>query len=189
MAIFIIAFKITLGNEGGYANNPDDSGGETYMGVTRNYWPQWAGWAIVDQIMATKPQSINAALGGNSQLQADVQAFYKQNFWDVLSLDNLNGQQLGNQLFDTAVNMGTGIAGRFLQQGINNIATNKITVDGMVGPITIAAANAIPEEQLYNQVIALRRQRYLNIIAANPSQFQFQNAWLSRLTPYNPQLA
>lgn len=37
MAIFNSAFKITMGNEGGYANNPDDSGGETYAGIARNF--------------------------------------------------------------------------------------------------------------------------------------------------------
>ena len=49
MAIFNSAFQITMGNEGGYANNPADSGGETYKGIAKNYWPNWEGWTAVDQ--------------------------------------------------------------------------------------------------------------------------------------------
>jgi lysozyme family protein len=188
MAIFNSAFKITMGNEGGYANNPNDNGGETYAGIARNFWPNWGGWPAVDQAVSTHPQNINATLAADSAVQTEVQSFYKQNFWDVISLDNLNSQQLANQLFDTAVNMGTGIASRFLQQAINNIIPGKLVVDGIVGPQTIAAANGIPLEALYNQVIALRKQRYLNIIKQNPSQAQFQNSWFSRLTPFNPSL-
>ena len=189
MANFIQAFNITMGNEGGYANNPNDSGGETYAGVARNYWPQWSGWPLVDQIVAQHPANLNAALRANSSLQASVQAFYQQNFWNVVSLGTLNSQQVANQLFDTAVNMGTGIAALFLQEAINALKPGTVTVDRQVGPLTIAAANAANPETLYNQIIALRKQRYLGIIAANPSQAQFENSWMSRLTPFNSQLA
>lgn len=188
MAIFLNAFKITMGNEGGYANNPNDSGGETYAGIAHNYWPNWQGWPIVHATLAQKPANLNSALAANAALQTQVQAFYKANFWDVLSLDSLNSQQTANQLFDTGVNMGTGIAGRFLQQAVNALTPGKLTVDGQVGPLTIAAANACNAQALYNQLIGLRKQRYLNIIAANPSQAQFERSWMSRLTPWNPAL-
>ena len=36
MANFTIALKKVLKNEGGYANNPNDAGGETYKGISRN---------------------------------------------------------------------------------------------------------------------------------------------------------
>ena len=188
MAIFNSAFQITMGNEGGYANNPADSGGETYKGIAKNYWPNWEGWPAVDQAISTHPQKINTTLAANNELQIQVQAFYKQNFWDTISLDHLNGQQLANQLFDTAVNMGVGIATRTLQQAVNNIIPGKLTVDGRIGPETLDAVNGLPQEEVYNQVIALRKQRYINILQQHPAMAQFRNSWLSRLTPFNPQL-
>ncbi len=188
MAIFNPAFKITMGNEGGYANNPNDSGGETYAGIARNFWPNWAGWPAVDQAVSAHPQNINATLALNIEVQNQVQAFYKENFWDTIGLDQLKGQQLANQLFDTAVNMGVGTASRFLQQAVNNVILGRLTVDGVTGPQTLAAANSIQQEALYNQVIAIRKQRYLAIIANNPSQAQFERSWFSRLTPFNPAL-
>lgn len=188
MAQFLQAFQITMGNEGGYSNNPNDHGGETYAGIARNYWPNWAGWSVVEATKTQSPSNLDAALHANSNLQADVEAFYKANFWDVISLDSITSQQIANQLFDTAVNMGTGIAARFLQEGVNNLKPGTLAVDGAVGPHTVAAANAASAEALYNQIIQLRKDRYLQIIAANPSQAQFEHSWFSRIKPFDAAL-
>ena len=184
MALFNLAYKITMKNEGGYANNPNDRGGETWRGIARNFWSTWSGWKIIDAIKAQHPASLNAALGANTVLETQVLAFYKQNFWDTEALDSIQDQQLANQLFDTAVNMGTGIASKFLQQGINVLNPNSVVVDGKIGVRTIAAANSLSPEKLYDAICTLRKQRYLNIIAANPSQSVFKNSWFSRITPY-----
>jgi lysozyme family protein len=188
MANFIQAFNITMGNEGGYVNNPNDPGGETYAGIAHNFWPNWQGWTYIHTIKAQSTENLDAALKANSNLQAEVQSFYKVNFWDVISLDYINSQQIANQLFDTAVNMGVGMATRFLQQGVNNLKPNTLTVDGVVGAHTIAAVNTANAQDLYNQVIQLRRYKYLQIIAANPSQAKFEHSWLIRLTPYDAAL-
>ncbi len=184
MAQFNQAFEITMGNEGGYSNNPNDHGGETWKGIARNFWPSWAGWNIVDEIKAQKPTNLNSALSGSTELQSLVLAFYKQNFWDTESLDSLNNQQTANQLFDAAVNMGTAVAARFLQEAVNSINPNTLVVDAQVGPKTIAAANLQNPEALYNAVCTLRKQRYQQIIAANPSQAVFENSWFNRIKPY-----
>ncbi len=43
------ALAHTLEFEGGYANDPADSGGETFRGISRRNWPQWEGWPLIDQ--------------------------------------------------------------------------------------------------------------------------------------------
>lgn len=186
MANFQPAYNITMGNEGGYANNPHDSGGETWCGVARNFWPKWSGWAIVDQIKATNPPNLNQALRANATLTTQVEQFYQQNFWNPVGLTSINCQQTANQLFDIAVNMGTGTACRMLQQAINTLKPGAVAVDGSVGPMTIAAANGQQAEALYNALCSVRKQRYEAIIAANPSQAIFQKSWFSRITPWNP---
>lgn len=185
MANFLPAFGITMGNEGGYANNPNDNGGETWRGIARNYWPNWSGWLVIDQIVAKNPPNLNEALFANALLNGMVEQFYQENYWDTVGLPGINCQQTANQLFDIAVNMGTRIAGQILQQAINSLAAKQITVDGIAGPVTILAANSLNDEDLYNAICNLRKQRYENIIAANPSQAVFEKSWLSRITPWN----
>jgi lysozyme family protein len=184
MAQFEPAFKITMSSEGGYANNPADHGGETYKGIARNYWKTWAGWPIVDRIAATKPPKLNTALAADAHLQTLVLSFYKTNFWDTESLDSINDQQVANQLFDTAVNMGTAAASKFLQQAVNTIKPNALTVDGQIGSHTIAEANSCTGAALYNAVCHLRKAKYDAIIAHNPTQQQFAKSWFSRMPAY-----
>ena len=39
MSAFDIAFKLTIGHEGGYVNDPDDPGGETNYGISKRSYP------------------------------------------------------------------------------------------------------------------------------------------------------
>lgn len=49
MANFGDAFKKLSIKEGGYVNDKDDAGGETYRGISRKYNPTWQGWNMIDQ--------------------------------------------------------------------------------------------------------------------------------------------
>lgn len=185
MTNFNEAYAITMNNEGGYADDPNDHGGETWRGIARNFWPSWQGWPIVDHIKSQAPDSLNQALAANGKLQQLVLAFYQTEFWDCISLTALECQQIANQLFDIAVNMGTGTAAKMLQEGINTLTNNSLTVDEKVGPLTIAAANKLNAEDLYNSINVLRKDRYEQIIANNPSQAEFRNSWFSRIKPFD----
>jgi len=185
MADFNQAYAITMNNEGGYANDSNDHGGETWRGIARNFWPSWQGWLIVDSIKSQDPASLNNALGVNEQLEQFVLAFYKVEFWDCLSLSQLDNQQIANQLFDISVNMGTGTAAKILQEAINIYTNNALTIDEKVGPLTIAAASKLDVESLFNSINNLRKERYEEIIANNPSQAVFRNSWFSRIKPFN----
>ena len=48
MAYFGDAFKKLSIKEGGYVNDKDDAGGETYRGISRKYNPTWQGWTMID---------------------------------------------------------------------------------------------------------------------------------------------
>ena len=45
-----------------------------------------------------------------------VESFYRENFWNKIGGDNLDNQDLANQCYDTAVNMGVGEALKLLGQ-------------------------------------------------------------------------
>ena len=48
MADFATAYAPLAGFEGGWCNVQGDSGGETYAGIARRYWPDWPGWKLID---------------------------------------------------------------------------------------------------------------------------------------------
>lgn len=181
MADFKEAYRITMQHEGGYANDPLDRGGETWRGITRTFWPKWRGWIIIDDIKLAKPVDLNQALADHDELHALVLQFYKNNYWDVIKLDSIKSQQIANQLFDIAVNMGVGRASKFLQSAIYPA----VLVDSIIGPVTLAGANAMDPRVLYDAINTLRAEKYNQIIAANPSQARFKNSWFSRIKPFD----
>lgn len=109
---FLTAFRLTNANEGGYSADPNDAGGETYQGISRRYFPNWEGWPTVDLY---KPLHQGAMIKDDS-LDSMVEGFYRENFWNKVGGDNLDNQDLANQCYDTAVNMGVGEALKLLGQ-------------------------------------------------------------------------
>src|SRR5690606_17708058 len=122
MADFKTAHKITSVFEGGYANNPLDTGGETYRGIARKHNPNWKGWAIIDSIKkryGTSSAVINKYASQDLVLQSFVDSLYKSNYWNTLKLDQVHDQPIANTLFDISVNMGYKVASKMLQEALN----------------------------------------------------------------------
>jgi len=137
MSKFDTAFDITMGHEGGYSNDPDDRGGETYRGIARNFHPQWTGWRFLD------PKKINHKL-----LDPHVREFYLIEFWGKLQADWFRGD-VAEELFDTGVNVGIRQAGKFLQHALNLLNNNQkyyddLIVDGWIGKATLKAYKSMP---------------------------------------------
>ena len=128
MANFDIAFKRTVVAEGGYVNDPDDKGGETYMGICRKYYPNAAMWKVIDALTKNNlsKKYLNDQLKHNTIVQANVKAIYKNNYWDVFDLDNIPNQKIANEVFDDAVNRGVKSATKAIQHLIG------MTVNGII---------------------------------------------------------
>lgn len=191
MGDFNIAFQITMGHEGGYANSKIDNGGETYKGVARNFWPKWEGWIAIDDIKAKYGSSaaiINKYAGSDINLQAAIKTFYKVNFWDVYSLDRVTDQAIAEEMFDTGVNMGVPVQSKLLQKALNLTNLNQktfkdLTVDGNIGPVTLGVLNNHPNKKLVLKILnVLQGARYISIAEHNPSQEMFINSWFSRVS-------
>ena len=189
MADFKTAYEKTMKHEGGWANDPDDSGGMTWKGIARNYHPNWDGWTIIDSIKMGKTESqFEPLLFASSPLQIKVLEFYKKEFWDVIKLDKVTNQDIANELFDTGVNMHHSVAAEFLQRSLN--ATNRngkdypdIDEDGEIGPQTLGVLNAHPRPaQILKLLNCQQGTRYMDICRKRPSQEKFMTSWLSRVT-------
>ena len=132
MADFKHSYDKTAINEGGYANDPDDNGGETWKGIARKMHPRWPGWQIID-IIKLGP-NFKKKLADNGPLQALVLEFYKKEFWDRVKGDQLDNQEVADSLYDSSVNMGVKAAIILIQRSLgltesgimSNFLINKI---------------------------------------------------------------
>lgn len=192
MADFLPAFQLTLEHEGGYVFDKDDAGGETYQGVARRYHPGWGGWVIIDQIkqQAQSRRALNKQLRENVQLQKQIQAFYKQFYWDRFQGDLIPVQELAEELFDSGVNMGVHRAVQFLQEGLNLLNRNQqnyqdILEDGESGPKTLKTLNCYlatdPPEHLLKIMNVLQGGHYIDYMRKSPTQEKYARGWLQRV--------
>ena len=119
MATFDDAYKNLSIKEGGYVNDSDDSGGETYRGISRRYNSSWDGWNIIDEYKRRyKGKSLSKVLDADDRLQESVKELYKDKYWDIFELDDIPSQPIAYQRFDTCVNCGSAAAIRFAQASL-----------------------------------------------------------------------
>lgn len=165
MASFEQAIGKTLLFEGGYSNRPNDSGGETYRGISRKNFPNWAGWSTVDG------HSNKSSLDSIPELQGMVVQFYRQNFWVE---DAVTDQPTANKVFDLSVNVGKVHAFKITQ-----IAAG-IEADGVWGPKTLAAINSHPDGSLVPLIRIGAENYHKSIVVTHPEDAEFLRGWLAR---------
>lgn len=126
MADFNREFNKLIFVEGGYVNDKDDNGGETYLGISRKFNPKWRGWKIIDEIKSKYGvKNITKVLKQNTALTDSAKALYKEKYWDTLELDDIPNQDIAHQIFDTYVNCGKHTAISLTQQVLGMTITGK----------------------------------------------------------------
>jgi lysozyme family protein len=194
MASFDIAYAPLKDFEGGYDNDPDDRGGETYAGIARNFFPAWSGWKLIDQIKknAKSKTAINRACKVDHYLQDLVRAWYKTQWFDALGLGELP-QPLANEIFEQSVNLGKAGSGKKVQiicnaynylSGAKKLFTD-LKVDGAIGPKTLAAlkiilANKANAESLVHALNCMQGAHYLELAAKKFTQRKYTVGWMKR---------
>ena len=155
--------------EGGWSCNPSDSGGETYRGISRNNWPNWAGWPIVDALKASSlfPKSLDS----DQELQGYVVNFYHTNFWNY---DGINDQTVANKIFDLGVNVGKVHAVKIAQSAVG------VPTDGHYGPNTEAAINSTSSGSLLSTIRSTAETYHQSIVQSHPQDAQFLAGWIRR---------
>lgn len=194
MADFDTAYAPVKKYEGGYDNDPADRGGETYAGIARNFFPNWAGWAIVDQYKKTikTHSALTKALGAVPRLQALVSEWYRKEWWDRLGLAALS-QKLANEIFEQSVNLGKAGCGKKVQTICNayNYGPSgakyfdDLVIDGAIGPKTLNALATLVKsktdpENLVHALNCMQGAHYLELAAKKASQRRFTVGWMTR---------
>lgn len=143
------AFESVIGHEGGYVNNPSDPGGETKYGISKRAYPN---------------------LDIKNLTLAQAKQIYLRDYWSKLRLDLLP-PNIRFDMFDTGVNSGLSVAVKLLQRAA------KVVDDGVLGPATITAANAVDPQLLDKRFSGYR----LQFIADLPKWPDFGKGWVRRV--------
>lgn len=155
------AFRVVIGEEGGFSSDRADPG-------------NWTGGVVGRGVLAGTKYGISAASFPTldiCHLSLDqARAIYRAKYWAPIAGDALP-YPLALIVFDAAVNQGVRPAARMLQWSL------PVALDGVVGPRTVAAARAAPLPALLQNVAVARLLRY----AADPDEPTFGRGWFTRL--------
>ena len=184
------AFQFTIAAEGVYSNHPNDLGGETFMGIARNYWDKWIGWPIIDSMKGDR--NFPNKLKENVSLMKLVKEFYRSNFWDPIKGDIIStySEEVAAEVFDCAVNMSVKRACYFLQESLNVFNRNEklykdLFVDGLIGNKSLEALDTYfdndTDEVLLKALLIKRGNHYLKRTKEDSSQEVFIRGWLNRI--------
>jgi lysozyme family protein len=172
MANFDLAFSETMKAEGGYVNDPQDPGGETYKGIARKMNSKWDGWILID--MAKQDKAFPANLDSNTQLQDKIKSFYEVNYWDKMRGDDITDQHIAASIFDFAVNAGCITSAKLAQFAVG------ADPDGTIGPDTLAKINQ-QDPRTFLAFFSLHKiARYLSICEKRQDSKKFFYGWVKR---------
>ncbi|PYE80801.1 glycoside hydrolase family 108 protein [Pseudoroseicyclus aestuarii] len=156
------ALPLILAHEGGYVNDPADPGGATNKGITQNTYTAWLR-------MRDRPSRDVRAIS-----DAEVAAIYREQYWNVVQADRLP-VGLAYCVFDAAVNSGPARAARWLQEALGFKGRE---VDGVIGEVTLSAANASRSSEALIRGFCDRRMAFLRRLKHWP---RFGRGWTRRV--------
>ena len=172
MADYNYSFQKTLSFEGGYVNDPDDAGGETYKGVARKMNSKWDGWVTVD--LLKRQAGFPGNLDKDAELQEKITDFYRVNYWDAILGDQITDQTVATSIFDFAVNAGVRTSSCLAQM------VAEAEPDGVIGSETISKINGVEPEHFLASFTLAKIVRYIGIVKNRPSSQKYFYGWVKR---------
>jgi len=151
--------------EGGYVDHPADRGGPTKYGITQVTLTAWRSRPVT-------PKDVEALT------VEEARRIYRKLYIDDPGFAPLP-EPLRGLVVDTAVHSGVKTAVRLLQKALGGLL-----MDGILGPVTMAAVQDSNPVLLYRKMLA-ERIRYLGeVIKARPSNSVFAKGWMERVAEF-----
>lgn len=173
MASFTQAYNRVLRAEGGYQNDPRDTGNYnsrgqlvgTNLGISAPVYESWIGRPPTEADM-------------RAITEATARAIYRARFWDRIRGDSIRDQAVADILFDGVVNHGVGRGVRLAQKVLN------LTQDGVFGDSTLQAVNRANPRKFYNDYREERIRFYRQLAANSSNHAAFLQGWLNRMAKF-----
>ncbi|KKL13629.1 hypothetical protein LCGC14_2523870 [marine sediment metagenome] len=175
MTAFDKAWEDTGRAEGGYVDDPSDSGGRTNYGITERVARKFGYTGHMRDL--PKPLAVQIA---------------KKAYWDVMKLDDIAAlsESVALEMFDTGFNAGTSRSGKFLQRALS--ALNRlqkdypdVVVDGAVGNKTVSALKAFltkrgteGETVMLRTLNGLQLAFYVELVERREKDERFLFGWI-----------
>ena len=157
--VFEEAFEALMEDEGGWVNDPDDSGGETCYGISKSQYPH----------LDLKHLTIE-----------DAKGIYYRDYWKATKYDKLakHVPSIAKKLFNLGVNCGSGMANIFLQRACRAHGASDLDEDGIIGEITLGYVLSLQHKLL--PTIRSEAAGYYRRIATKGKNKKYINGWLKR---------
>lgn len=160
-------------SEGGYVDDPADRGGATKYGITIGTLGEWRGRPVT---------------------KADVKALTVEEAAEIYAARYVRGpgfdklpESVQAVLVDFGVTSGPARAIKTLHAVLTVAGFGPLTIDGRIGPKTIAAAARAAEqmaELLPDACCDERAAFYVELVRRDPSQRKFLDGWLRRAASF-----
>jgi type VI secretion system secreted protein VgrG len=173
---FESAMKVVFGHEGGIADDPDDHGGFTNMGLTLGFLNQMANPELYVKHPAPWTKEDLEHMPRTMAYQ-----IYKDAIWDRNGYGNIKDVLVATKVFDQAVNMGEFWGEKLTQRAVNRLGYQPaLMVDGNLGPKSYEAINSLDRTELLLAMRKTAEDFYESILQKDPTQEKFRHAWMSR---------
>ena len=149
-------------SEGGFVDDPADSGGATNFGITQ---ATLAAWRSPTPVTKADVQNLS---------ENEARAIYASEYLVKPGYADITNEDLRAVMLDCAVQFGPADATAWLQ------AVLHVPVDGKIGPQTLLALAHEDSRRVALRLIALRIRRRGRRITDKPSQARFAAGWANR---------
>lgn len=165
MARLETALQKVLGWEGGFANDPDDSGGPTMKGVTI---------ATYKEYCRRKGRPVPTVNDLKKITNTEILDLADLLYWSKIRGNEIKNQSIANLCFDCVWGSGTGYI-KVIQKVLG------VTADGIFGPASLNALNNWnPQSKLF-ELLWNRRKKYLEGCS---SAWKYLKGWMRRLNSF-----
>ena len=149
----------------GWADDPDDLGGQTMVGVTM---------ATYEEYCRRKgyPKPTTGRLMDLSY--NDWKSILKMLYWDRWNADEIRSQSIAEIVCDFV--WASGVHGIKVPQDLVGVIP-----DGIVGPKTLAAVNSRNPRELFDQIKIARFDFIEDICRKRPASNKFKRGWMNRI--------